>query len=681
MAMAGDVNVRAGSEWWKDGELYYGGDYNPEQWPENVWQEDVQLMKEAKVNLVTVGVFSWARLEPAPGEFRFEWLRKVLDMLHGAGIGVDLATATASPPAWMAYEHPESLPMDANGARMWPGARQQYCPSSPIYRQLAVRLAKMLAEAFGDHPALRMWHVNNEYGCHVAQCYCDVSAEAFRTWLGKRYGTIGELNDAWGTAFWSQGYRDWREVWPPRKAPTFQNPSQLLDFARFSSDALLQCFRAEVAELRSATPALPVTTNFMGFFKPLNYFRWAEHEDLASTDNYPDPSDDEWPMRAAAHYDLVRSLKRGHPWLLMEQVSTRVNWRERNVAKAPGAMRLGSLQAVARGSNGAMFFQWRASLAGAEKFHGAMVAHAGREAPSWADVVELGAELASLGEISGSTVQATAGIVFDWENWWALELPAKPANDLRMLEQVEWVYRALYRRNLTTDFVPPLAELDPYQLVIVPSMYLLREETAKRLADYVTAGGTVVVSFWSGIVDEADHVRPGPYGSILNKVTGVKVVEVSPPSTGVHECVEFSSGVRATGALWSDVIVADGADVIAKFTTGPLAGGPAVTRHRLGKGEAFYIGTRLDAAGLDAVMDAAVSCSGAKPAIGSKIPQGVEVVVRQSDQRRYLFAFNHSGETMRVSLGSYWSLVVGGDSVDSLALDAGDVVVARQDRS
>lgn len=594
---------------------------------------------------------------------------------------MDLATATASPPPWMAYEHPETLPMDANGTRLWPGARQQYCPSSPIYRQLAVRLARTLAEAFGDHPALRMWHVNNEYGCHVAQCYCDVSAGAFRTWLRKRYGTIEELNDAWGTAFWSQGYRDWREVWPPRKAPTFQNPGQLLDFARFSSDELMQCFRAELAELRSATPAVPATTNFMGFFKPLDYFGWAEHEDLASSDNYPDPSDAEWPMRAAAHYDLVRSLKRGHPWLLMEQVSTRVNWRQRNVAKAPGAMRLGSLQAVARGSNGAMFFQWRASLVGAEKFHGAMVSHAGKEAPSWAEVVELGGELASLGEISGSTVQATTGIVFDWENWWALELPGKPANDLRMLEQVEWVYRVLYGRSLTTDFVSPLAELDSYQLVIVPSMYLLRQETAQRLADYVSAGGTVVVSFWSGIVDEVDHVRPGPYGSLLNKVTGTRVVEVSPLPMGVEECVEFSNGVAATGSLWSDVIVADGADVIATFTEGRLEGRPAVTRHRVGKGEAFYIGTKLDGTGLDAVMDAAITSSGVKPPIGSQIPVGVEVVVRQSERRRYLFAFNHSDVATRVPLGSRWSLVVGGDSVESLVLGAGDVVVAQQDRA
>ena len=255
--------------------VLYGGDYNPEQWPEAVWAEDARLMQEAGVNLVSVAIFAWSRIEPRPGEYELDWLDRILDLLHEHGVAVALATATASPPPWLARLHPESLPVTADGVRLWPGSRQAYCPSSPAYREAAAELARRLAERYHDHPALALWHVNNEYGCHVAECYCDESARAFRRWLERRYGTVDTLNEAWGTAFWSQDYADWDEINPPRRAPTYVNPTQQLDFRRFSSDALLECFELEAAILREVTPGVAVTTNFMGFFKPLDYWRWA----------------------------------------------------------------------------------------------------------------------------------------------------------------------------------------------------------------------------------------------------------------------------------------------------------------------------------------------------------------------------------------------------------------------
>jgi len=359
--------------------LAYGGDYNPEQWPEAVWEEDARLMREAGVNLVTVGVFSWARLEPRPGTYDFAWLDRVMDLLHEHGVKVNLATATASPPPWMAREHPESLPVTHEGTRLWPGGRQQYCPSSPVYRASAASLVRRLAERYRDHPALAMWHINNEYGCHVAACYCDVSAADFREWLKRRYGTLDALNAAWGTAFWSQRYSDWEEIVPPRSAPTFPNPTQQLDFQRFTSDALLYDFEMERAIVREATPDIPVTTNFMGFFKPVDYWKWAEHEDVVSDDAYPDPADSQSPALSAMRYDLMRSLAGTRPWMLMEQTPSQVNWRPWNALKRPGQLRTWSLQAIARGADGVLYFQWRASAAGAEKFHGGAVPHIGTE--------------------------------------------------------------------------------------------------------------------------------------------------------------------------------------------------------------------------------------------------------------------------------------------------------------
>lgn len=394
--------------------VLYGGDYNPEQWAEEVWEEDVRLMREAGVNLVSLGIFSWAKLEPRPGEYDFKWLDRIIDLLYENGVMVDLATATASPPPWLAKLHPDSLPVTEDGVTLYPGGRQHYCPSSAAYREKAMELVRRIADRYKKHPALAMWHVNNEYGCHVSECYCDVSAEHFRTWLRERYGDLNTLNEAWGTAFWSQQYSEWEEIPPPRLAPTFANPTQQLDFRRFSSDALLECFLMEKEILCEATPDVPITTNFMGFFKPLDYWKWAAHEDIVSDDSYPDPADPEAHIWAAMNRDLMRSLGGGKPWVLMEQTTVRVNWRARNAPKSPGLMRLWSHQAVARGADGIMFFQWRASKAGAEKFHSAMVPHGEPEqSRSWQEVKQLGADLGKLDELLGARGEAEVAILLN----------------------------------------------------------------------------------------------------------------------------------------------------------------------------------------------------------------------------------------------------------------------------
>jgi beta-galactosidase len=630
--------------------LAYGGDYNPEQWPEETWQEDVRLMGEAGVNLVSLGIFSWAKLEPQPGQYDFAWLDRLMDLLHAGGVQVCLATATASPPPWLAKLHPESLPVTAEGVTLWPGGRQQYCPSSPAYREAAGNLVRLLAERYRDHPALALWHIGNEYACHVPECFCDESARDFRRWLERRYGTLEALNAAWGTAFWSQRYGAWDEIQPPRKAPTFANPAQQLDWRRFSSDALLACFELEIGILRELTPDVPLTTNFMLNFKPLDYWAWAEREDMVSLDSYPDPADPEAHVDAAMNYDLARSLRPGEPWLLMEQAPSSVNWRPHNLVKQPGQMRLWSHQAIARGSNGTMFFQWRASKAGAEKFHSGMLPHGGTATRTWREIAALGQELRGLDALLPTRVQADVGILFDWESWWALELDSKPSQDLRMLDQLRRFYGPLYARNITADFVPPDGDLGRYRLLLAPNLYLIREAEARRIEEYVAAGGTLVMGPFSGIVDEREQIHLGGYPAPFRKLLGLRIDEFAPYAPGQSNGIAAEDGATFACDLWSDVIELEGAAALASYSGDFYAGKAAITRNAFGAGAAYYLGARPEPAALAWLLARACAEAGVAPA--AITPEGVEAVRRRSASgEELLYLLNHRAEPATIAVG------------------------------
>ena len=629
--------------------VLYGGDYNPEQWTEEVWQEDVRLMREAGVNLVSLGIFSWAKLEPRPGEYDFDWLDRIIDLLYENGVMVDLATATASPPPWLARLRPDSLPVTKDGLTLYPGARQHYCPSSAGYRERASELVRRIADRYKDHPAIVMWHVNNEYGCHVSECYCDVSAEHFQEWLKDRYGDLDILNEAWGTAFWSQQYSDWEEILPPRLAPTFANPTQQLDFRRFSSDALLECFLMEKEILREATPEIPITTNFMGFFKPLDYWKWAAHEDIVSDDSYPDPADPEAHIGAAMNRDLMRSLGGGKPWILMEQTTVRVNWRERNAPKKPGQMRLWSHQAVARGADGIMFFQWRASKAGAEKFHSAMVPHGEpEESRSWQEVKQLGAELGKLDALLEASGEAEVAILLDWENWWALELDSKPSADVRMFDGLYSFYKPLFETNVPVDFAHPGSDFSSYKLVLVPHLYLVSDATAENLTEFVSEGGTLVMSFFSGIVDERDHVRLGGYPAPFREMLGLCIEDFVPLAVGEKNRMITSEGEAYDCDLWVDLIEAKGAETLAIYETDFYAETPAATHHQYGNGTAYYLGTRTEGAYTAQLLSQACREARVKPLL--QAPPGVEVVRRRTGGSSLLFVLNHNSEEVVLPL-------------------------------
>ncbi|QIN83477.1 DUF3459 domain-containing protein [Rubrobacter tropicus] len=660
--------------------VIYGGDYNPEQWPEEVWREDVRLMREANVNLVSVGIFSWAKLEPRPGEHDFGWLDRILDLLHDNGIMANLATATASPPPWLSVLHPESLPVTEDGTILYPGARQHYCPSSAAYKERAADLVGRMAGRYGDHPALAMWHVNNEYGCHVAECYCDASAVHFRGWLRDRYGDLETLNEAWGTAFWSQGYGDWGEILPPRSAPTFANPTQQLDFRRFSSDALLELYEMEKGILRGATPDVPITTNFMGFFKPVDYWKWAAREDVVSDDSYPDPADPEAHVRAAASRDLMRSLGGGDPWVLMEQTTVRVNWRRRNAPKRPGQMRLWSLQSVARGAEGIMFFQWRQSKAGAEKFHSAMVPHVEpKESRSWHEVKRLGEDLTKLDSLLGARGEARVAILLDWNNWWALELDSKPSMDVRMVagshspdrppyDAIYSFYKPLFEANVPVDFAHPEADLSSYGLVIAPNLYLVTDEAAENIKGFVREGGTLLMNFFSGISDENDHVRLGGYPAPFRELLGLRVEDFVPMSEGEENRIVAGDGAGYPCDTWADLIHPEGAETLARFASGFYADCTAVTRNAFGNGLAYYLGARPSGDYTDQLLRRL--CREAGIEVNADAPPGVEVVRRWTGDASFLFVLNHNEEAVEVGLrGPAKDLLTGSEHERSLPLE------------
>lgn len=671
--------------------LAFGGDYNPEQWPEQVWAEDMALMREAGVTMVSVGIFSWSLLEPSPGVHDFGWLDRLLDRLHGHGVQADLGTPSVVPPAWFYQAHPEALPVTKDGRRLAFGGRAAICHSNPDYRAAVAGMATALAERYAGHPALALWHVHNEYGAPVSACYCDISAADFRHWLRGRYGTLDALNEAWGTVFWGQTYGEWAQIGVPSVTPTVGNPAQQLDFARFSNDAMLANFRTERDILHRLSPGVPVTTNFMTALsqcRSVDYWAWGREVDLVSNDHYLVPEARRNHVNLSMSADLTRSVAGGEPWLLMEHSTGAVNWQPRNLAKRPGELARNSMAHIARGSEGAMFFQWRASRFGAEKFHSAMLPQAGTDSRIWREVVALGADVGRIGEVAGSRVRADAAVVWDWQSWWAQELEWRPSQDHRADERADAFYEALFDRHLTVDFARPEQDLAAYPLVVVPALYLAREAAGANLRAYVEQGGTLVVSYFSGIVDGDDRVHPGPYPGALRDVLGLAVEEFLPLGEG--EAVELSPVAAAVaggrgaegplrGSVWAEDVVLRGAEAVWTYADGPAAGRPAVTRHTLGAGQAWYVSTRLAPAGLGRVLD--LACAGGRVPDRAELPRDVEVVVREGAEHAYLFAINHTAAEAKVPLERPGTeLLTGERAAGRLAVPPGAVRVVRLDR-
>jgi beta-galactosidase len=659
--------------------LSFGGDYNPEQWPPETWIDDMARMTEAGVTLVTLGVFSWCRYEPRDGQFDFGWLDRVLDLLHEHHIRVDLATPTAAVPRWLHRLCPEILPVDELGHRIVPGGRLEWCPSSAVFRDYSLRIVRRLAEHAGDHPAVAMWHVGNEFGGGNARCYCQTSAEAFRRWVADRYTTIDAVNQAWGTAFWGNAFSCFEEIEPPG-GKTAHNPGHLLDFERFSSGELLAQYRAERDALRRVTPDLPVTTNFMVGLGPdvVDYARWAPETDIVANDHYTYGPDPLRHQDIAFSGDRMRGISGGGPWMLMEHAASAASWHPVNLAKRPGELRRHAFGHLARGSNSVMYFQWRASKSGTEQFHSAMLPHAGRDTRVFADVCRLGGDLRGLAELADSTVVgAKVALLHDNEAGWALRSGLKPVRDHEYARTARDIHRALFDRAVTVDVLPAWADLTGYSLVVVPGLFLVSDADAQRLIRYAEAGGTVLVTWFSGIVDEHNTVRTGGYPGAFRDLLGVWSEEFQPLLD--DQISELDNGWRAR--RWSELLRAsdgeDGVEVVARHAGGDLAGIPAVTRRALpGGGAAWYLSVDLEERGLDALVGRLLAETGVAGA--AAVSPGVEAVRRASATGSYLFLINHS-DTDGHAAASGVDLLTGTRHHGRVPVAAGDVVVVRED--
>ncbi|WP_270199733.1 beta-galactosidase [Bifidobacterium pseudocatenulatum] len=639
--------------------IWYGGDYNPDQWPEEVWDDDVRLMKKAGVNLVSVGIFSWAKIETSEGVYDFDWLDRIIDKLGEAGIAVDLASATASPPMWLTQAHPEVLWKDYRGDVCQPGARQHWRPTSPVFREYALKLCRAMAEHYKGNPYVVAWHVSNEYGCHNRFDYSEDAEHAFQQWCEERYGTIDAVNDAWGTAFWAQRMNDFSEIVPPRFIGdgNFMNPGKLLDFKRFSSDALKAFYIAERDTLAEITPDLPLTTNFMvsASGSVLDYDDWGDEVDFVSNDHYFIPGEahlDELAFSAS----LVDGIARKDPWFLMEHSTSAVNWREINYRKEPGQLVRDSLAHVAMGADAVCYFQWRQSKAGAEKFHSAMVPHAGEDSAVFRDVCELGADLNKLSDegILGSRLaKSRVAVVFDYESEWATEHTATPTQHVHHVDEPLAWFRALADQGVTADVVPVRGAWDDYEMVVLPSVYLLSEETTRRVRDYVVGGGRLVVTYYTGISDEKDHVWLGGYPGSIRDVVGVRVEEFMPMGddfTGVPDRLELSNGAVAHDI--ADVIgsVDESATVLETFKDDPwtgMDGAPAIVAHTFGEGRSVYVGARLGRDGIALSLPEILDSLGMAEA-GGNDGRVLHVEREGADGSRFVFSFNRTHETVRV---------------------------------
>ena len=654
----------------------FGGDYNPEQWPEEVWLDDARLMREAGVNLVSLGVFAWGNLERADGEFDFDWLERSMDILHDHGVAVNLATPTAAPPAWLIQAHPEVMTVNADGVRTGQGGRLGWAPSSATFRRYALRMVDRLARAFADHPALAMWHVSNELGNENIYDFGPETAEAFRAWLRVRYGQVEALNEAWVTAFWGHTVADFAQVEPPRTARTHHNPGLLLDWDRFTSDALLGHLIAERDVLRAITPAIPITTNFM-IMRTGNvqdYARWAEEVDVVSNDHYTIVSDPHSHEELAFSADRTRGVAGGAPWMLMEHSTSAVNWQHPNAAKVPGELIRNSISHVAHGADAVCFFQWRQSVGGAEQFHSGMIPHAGVDSKTFSDVGRLGRILRRIGEVAGSRVRpGDVALLWDQEAVWAYGSTRKPSNALTFHDVPLALHRAFSRRHIGVDIIPSVSDLTGYSVVVVPNLFLARAELAERLQSFVSAGGHVLVTYLSGIVDERDQVVLGGYPGVFRDLLGVRVDELYPLPAGEEVRVEGLPHSPLTARDWSEHVETTTAVAIARYADGPLHDAPAITRRRVGDGTATYVSTRLDDLGMQSLADDLIRVSDLQPLV-AEAPPFVELTVRETEAASYAFLINHGTVEAQVELDGT-DLVTGGEF--GCNLPAGDVAIVR----
>lgn len=628
----------------------YGGDYNPEQWPEDTWAEDMRLLKLAHIDIVTLNVFSWAALQSDEVTYHFEKLDKIMNLVRDNGMKVCMATSTGAHPAWMARKHPDILRVESNGMRRKFGSRHNSCPNSPTYQKYAKALAASLAERYKDYDNIVAWHISNEYG---GECYCENCEKAFRVWLKEKYHTIDEVNRAWDTAFWGHTFYDFDDIVVPNHLSehwgndrtTFQGIS--LDYKRFNSESLLNAFRLEYDAIHAITPDIPITTNLMGTYQPLDYQMWGKYMDFISWDNYPS---NETPLEETAmRHDLMRGAKQGKPFALMEQTPSVTNWLPYNMLKRPGVMRLWSYQAVAHGADTVMFFQMKRSIGACEKYHGAVIDHVGNENTRvFREVTELGAELEKLGsQTLGARTDAKAAIVFDWDNWWGISYSAGPSIYLDYCQEVLHYYKALHNKNIPADMIGVEDDLSKYSLVIAPVLYMVKRNYDEKIRAFVKNGGRFLTTFFSGYVDEHDLVTIGGYPGKLRDILGIWVEEEDALPKEMENSFSYQ-GKTYPAKMLCDLLHTEGAQALTSYEKDFYAGMPVLTKNAFGKGYGYYVATSSDDAFYEDYLSEICAEAGITPIMDT--PATVEVTMRSNANGSFVFLLNHGEETYETAL-------------------------------
>ena len=629
--------------------ILYGGDYNPNQWPKEIWEKDMEYFKDARINSATINVFSWAKIQPSEEEYYFDELDEIVEMLSKENYDIVLATSTGAMPAWLYKKYPEVARTDYEGRHHKFGQRHNACPNSPVFQKYAKALAEQLAKRYGDNKHVTCWHISNEYG---GECYCENCEKAFRVWLKNKYKTIEALNKAWNLEFWGHTVYEWDEIVLPNalgdgmengKDTAFAGLS--VDYRRFMSESMLNNYKMERDVIRQYDKETPITTNLMGTYKLLDYFKWAKEMDIVSWDNYP-AYNTPWSLTAMTH-DLMRGLKDA-PFMLMEQTPSQQNWQPYNSLKKPGQMRAQSLQTVAHGADTIQFFQLRRSVGGCEKFHGAVIGHVGtNDTRVFREVKQLGEELERLGTSTlGSVNKADVGIVFDWDNYWALEYTSGPTEDLTYVEQIHQYYKYFYDKNIGVNMIPFDADFSKYKVVVAPVLYMVKEGMKEALTEFVKNGGVLITTFMSGLVDQSDNVYLGGYPGPLKEMAGLWVEEIDALAPEIMNKVTFADGTEVPCNLLCDVMHLEGAECLATYAEDFYAGTPAVTKNQFGKGYTYYIGTNMNGDGIAKVLDMAVAQADVSSVIQEETE--LEVTCRKADNCTYYFVLNFKDKDIEV---------------------------------
>ena len=643
--------------------IIHGGDYNPDQWiktPE-IWDEDMRLMKLAHVNSATINIFSWSLIEPEEGVYNFEWLDTIMDKLHANGISVILATPSGARPPWLAQKYPEVLRVEESGIRNEFGVRHNHCLTSPVYREKVRNINRIIAERYKNHPALRMWHISNEY---CGECHCDLCQEAFRNWLKEYYhNDLEELNDKWWNGFWSHRVNDWSQINSPKFRGENHVSAMKLCWNRFVSDSHISFYENEIAPLREITPDIPITTNFMKLYDGIDYQKFAKRLDLVSWDNYPawdkGHNVDEATDTAFVH-DAFRSMKDGQPFFMMESTPSLVNWHDVNKLPKPGMQELSAIQAVAHGADSVQYFQWRKSKGGHEKYHGAVVDHCGHENTRvFRDVARLGANLEKLSSVVGKYSDAKVAVIYDWENSWAVRhfCGFNNVNRNYAAECIKW-YEPFYKKGIAVDVIPMDADYSKYDLVVAPFLYMLKDGTEERIEAYVANGGSFVATYLTGFVDKDDMCFLGgfPAGK-LKKVFGVWCEETDSLPEGMKNSASFG-GKDYDVVHICDIIHSTGAQVLGTYKQDFYAGMPAVTENSYGSGKAYYVAFRNDDSFAKDFCAQLVERIGIEPDCGIQAHSGVMMRKRGST----VFVMNFSDADAEVALDKEYKNILTGET-------------------